>query len=196
MKSLTESTDVNFTELIHALSGQDPGLCYECWRCTTGCPLVEAMDLMPTQVVHAIRMGDRDAVLRSKTIWVCASCETCSSRCPQEIEVALLMDAARTHAVEQGIAPAVPEVHTLYRALVGSVRTFGRLYELGMMAGVKLRNRDLTRDDVGLATRMLARRKLSILPSLGGLGRVRRILGEGRPQPVEAGHVRRGVSSS
>lgn len=175
MTSSSSMVEESFRDKVRALSGQDAALCYLCWRCTTGCPLVEAMDLMPTQVVHCVRIGERETVLHSRTIWVCAACETCSTRCPQGIQVADLMDALRTLAIENGVAAAVPELAHLYRSIAGSVRGLGRLYELGMLARLKLSDRNISKNDIRLGLRMLAKRKLSLLPSPGGLKVAKRI---------------------
>lgn len=44
--------------------------CYQCNRCTAGCPMVFAMDLTPAQFVHALRLGEEEKVLHSDAIWV------------------------------------------------------------------------------------------------------------------------------
>jgi heterodisulfide reductase subunit C len=60
-------------------------LCYQCVKCTSGCPLSNHFDLTPNQVMRALQLGD-ESVLESKTIWLCASCQTCTTRCPQGLD--------------------------------------------------------------------------------------------------------------
>ncbi|MBU2572747.1 MAG: 4Fe-4S dicluster domain-containing protein, partial [Elusimicrobia bacterium] len=98
---MTESTVLDmagrtrFLDDIAKESGQNVNLCFQCKKCTAGCPVADEMDITPTQVIHAIRLGQNDLVLNSKTIWLCASCETCTTRCPQEVDIARVMDACR-----------------------------------------------------------------------------------------------------
>ncbi|MFY9726185.1 MAG: 4Fe-4S dicluster domain-containing protein, partial [Bryobacteraceae bacterium] len=53
-----------------------PNACFQCNRCTAGCPLAAAMDLTPAEVVHYLLLGDRETVLQSQSIWACVHCET------------------------------------------------------------------------------------------------------------------------
>jgi heterodisulfide reductase subunit B len=153
-------------------------LCYQCVKCTSGCPLVEHMDLNPNQVMRAIQLGD-ESVLESKTIWICASCQTCTTRCPQGIDIAAIMDELRIEAKRRGIAPALPEVDKFGRLFMTDIKLLGRLYEVGLMGGLNLVTGNLFKD-MDMAVEMLKRRKLSILPSLPT-----RPPKPGKVQPVE-----------
>jgi heterodisulfide reductase subunit B len=144
--------------------GENVYLCYQCVKCTSGCPLAEHMDLNPNQVLRAVQLGD-ESVLESKTIWVCASCQTCTTRCPQGIDIAAIMDELRIEAKRRGIKPAIPEVDRFSRVFLADVRLMGRSYEVGLMGTLNLVNRNLFKD-MDLAVEMLKRRKLPILPSL------------------------------
>ena len=95
---------------VHAQSGVRVQDCYQCGKCTAGCPVAAFMDLMPRQVMRAVQLGQTDLVLRSSTIWLCASCETCSARCPMELDVAAVMDTLRHIARERGIQPAQKDI--------------------------------------------------------------------------------------
>jgi heterodisulfide reductase subunit C len=112
--------------------------CYQCRKCTNGCPLTFAMDLLPHQVVRAVQLGLDEEVLGSKTIWVCAACQTCSTRCPNDIDIAHLMDLLRQESQGRAIPPGEPEVVLFHRAFLGSVRRHGRVFELGMLVRYKL----------------------------------------------------------
>ena len=63
--------------------GQNVNLCYQCVKCTSGCPLADYFDWQPNQVMRAVQLGDTDIALGSETTWLCASCQTCTTRCPQ-----------------------------------------------------------------------------------------------------------------
>lgn len=75
--------DWDFAEQVQKMTGDHVNLCYQCKKCTSGCPLVFQMDYSPSQIIYAARLGMKELVLNSNTIWLCASCETCTTRCPQ-----------------------------------------------------------------------------------------------------------------
>jgi heterodisulfide reductase subunit C len=84
-----------FIERIEALSGENVFACYQCGRCSAGCPMASEMDLLPNQVIRMVQMGLDQDVLHSKTLFLCASCFTCESRCPKGIDMARVMEAVR-----------------------------------------------------------------------------------------------------
>jgi heterodisulfide reductase subunit C len=95
----------------------------------------EMMDLKPAQVMHAIRLGLSELVLKSKAIWLCVGCETCSARCPQEAEPAAAMNAARLLALQEGIDPQVREVGIYYKGFVDNMRLNGKIHDASV-AGI------------------------------------------------------------
>jgi len=82
-KDKTIVAEPDFIEAISALSGEDVRKCYQCGKCTAGCPAMEEMDLTPSQVMRAAQSGLRDLVLDSRTIWCCAGCQTCARAAPR-----------------------------------------------------------------------------------------------------------------
>ena len=137
--------------------------CFQCRKCTNGCPLVPEMDFGPNQVIRMVQLGMKDQLLASRTIWVCASCETCTTRCPNDIDIAGVMDALRQVAQAEGAASAVPAVPTFHKAFLASIRRFGRVHELSMLGEYKLRAKDLW-SDMGLGMEMFKRGKIKLLP--------------------------------
>jgi heterodisulfide reductase subunit B len=148
---------------VQAETGQNVYLCYQCVKCTSGCPLAEYFDWQPNQVMRAVQLGDADIALGSSTTWLCASCQTCTTRCPQGIDVAKVMEFLTREALEQGVKPAVPEVDQFDKAFMREIRIWRRAYELGLMAELKLRTGRLTQD-IDLGLRMLRKRKMPMLP--------------------------------
>ena len=55
--------------------------------------MAEHMDRIPNEVMRAVQLDDK-SVLESEAIWLCASCHTCTTRCPMKIDVAGIMDQA------------------------------------------------------------------------------------------------------
>jgi heterodisulfide reductase subunit C len=165
---------LRISEIIEKESKQNVNLCYQCKKCTAGCPVVEEMDYTPTQIIHAVRLGMKDLVLNSKTIWLCASCETCSTRCPQEVDVSRVMDSLRILARREKIRPAVPEVSLFYNYVLICVRLFGCIYEVALGAMIKLKTKELLKE-LPLTLELFKRKKLRILPPFRDVFKVNRI---------------------
>lgn len=84
-----------FVLKVEELSGQSLLACYQCGKCSAGCPAVSQMDILPNQVIRYAQLGLKDELLDSKSIWVCASCISCNSRCPKGIKIVEVMEALR-----------------------------------------------------------------------------------------------------
>ncbi|UCC70978.1 MAG: 4Fe-4S dicluster domain-containing protein [Gemmatimonadota bacterium] len=172
--ALTIPVQSELAEAVFRESGENVNLCYQCSKCAAGCPVSYAMDYTPVQVIHAIRLGLEDLIFGSKTMWLCASCETCTTRCPQEIDIARVMDAVKIIALRRGVRPAVPRVASFYKAALANIRSFGRMFELGTIMYLKLRTLDLFKD-AGLGIKMFRKGKLKLFPSFTGARTTRRI---------------------
>jgi heterodisulfide reductase subunit C len=159
---------------IHREAGTNVNMCYQCGKCAAGCPVAYAMDYAPAQLIHAVRLGLDDIVLNSKTMWLCASCETCTTRCPQEVDIAKVMDAAKIIAVQRGIDPAIGSVRSFHKAALASIKRFGRMWEAGLIVSLKLRTGNYTKD-MDLGIRMFRKGKLKVLPSFTGSRRAGRL---------------------
>ncbi len=148
-------------------TGQNVFLCYQCVKCTSGCPVAEFFDWQPNQVMRALQLGQEDIALHSQTPWLCASCQTCTTRCPQGLDITAIMEFLTREALGRGLKPEVPEVHAFNRAFLREVQLWGRAYELGLIAEMKLRalgTHPLT-DDVDLGMKMLRKGKFKFLPT-------------------------------
>ncbi len=94
---------------IQEISGQNVFDCYQCGNCSSGCPVVDYMDINPNQVLRLAQLGAIDDILKSETIWVCSTCLQCSTRCPKGIDVAKLMEAFRTVNLREGLGVVDPK---------------------------------------------------------------------------------------
>jgi heterodisulfide reductase subunit C len=128
------------------------------------------MDYPPHQLVRGVQLGLEEVVLSSRAIWLCTACEACSTRCPQNVDPAGVIDVLRQIAYARGVHAPAGGVSALHRTFVDSVRRWGRVYEVGMMASYDLYSGHLIKD-AWLALRMLLRAKLRLLPSLTGKDR-------------------------
>jgi heterodisulfide reductase subunit B len=155
-------------------SGENVFLCYQCKKCTAGCPVAAYFDVTPHQVLRACQFGQADLVLHSRTISVCAACETCSTRCPQGIDIARIMDELEIMAAEQGIKAKAATVPMFYRSANRGIDWFGRMWELGLMVELYARElfagkfdfQQLFKYDIAMALKMLRSGKLKIPPSI------------------------------
>jgi heterodisulfide reductase subunit C len=85
----------DFVTKVEELSGQNLLACYQCGKCSAGCPAISQMDILPNQIIRLAQLGLKNELFKSKSIWVCASCMTCNTRCPKGINVAEVIEAVR-----------------------------------------------------------------------------------------------------
>jgi len=120
------------------------------------------MDLLPNQVMRAIQFND-DRVLEAKTPWICAACQTCTTHCPQGLDIAAVMDVLRIEARRRKIKPPVPEVELFTQVFLCDIGIFGRLYEAGLMAAMNMLTLQPLKD-MDLGVPMILKRKIRLLP--------------------------------
>ncbi len=99
-----------FKKRLLELTGEDVISCFQCGKCTSSCPMTHAMDLMPNQIIRFAQLGDEETVMRSQSIYVCASCLQCQARCPKEISIARVAEGIRILAIGKGIEPYHPNL--------------------------------------------------------------------------------------
>lgn len=163
MKVLSRQENIHeFKDEILALCGEDASNCVQCGKCTASCPIAPEMDLKPSQVLRNIQVNSRKPVLQSSTIWLCASCETCSSRCPEGIEIATVMDTLRKLAVEEGLATGKEQIVDFDEIFLDSIKRHGRVHELGLIIRYNMASRKPLKD-AHLGPLMLGKGKLSLL---------------------------------
>jgi heterodisulfide reductase subunit C len=160
---------------IEHLTGLHPARCYQCGKCSAGCPMAEEMDLRPHEVIRLLQLDRRERVLASEAIWLCLTCETCTTRCPNGFDPARIVDALREIALREEAAGVPRRIRAFHDAFLKQIRRNGRVFELGLVAGFKLRSGALF-DDVGSFPGMLARGKLALWPNrIEGIRDLRRI---------------------
>ena len=170
----TITSGSKLAEAVMTECGQNVNLCYQCGKCAAGCPISYEMDYKPTQLIHAIQLGMDDLVFNSKTMWLCASCETCTTRCPQDVDVAKVMDAVKITAMRRRIKPTIPQAAAFNKAVLSNIKVCGRMFEVGMIVAFKLRTLDFFKD-MGLGMKMFMKGKLKLIPSFTGARRTWKI---------------------
>lgn len=151
-------TDVNVRE------------CYQCGKCTAGCPMAEHMDLRPSVIMRMLQSGDAsdlEQILKSNSIWLCLSCETCYSRCPMELDIPKIIDFLRQKSLAEGkVHRDARNIVAFHKSFLNRVESNGRLHEMGLIVDYKMRSVRSGNlfQDVMLAPGMFSRGKLHILP--------------------------------
>jgi heterodisulfide reductase subunit C len=157
------------SEVVQA-SGETIQACYQCQKCSAGCPVAYAMDILPNQILRHIQYDHREKVLSSRTIWICASCYTCSVRCPNNIDIAKIMDTLRSIALHSGIKPGEKDIPVFHSVFLDTIKSKGRIHELSLILQFKIKTRDFLKD-AGLGWKMYRKGKIKLLPSKFGGGK-------------------------
>jgi heterodisulfide reductase subunit C len=122
-----------------------------------------------------VQMGLKERVLSSSTIWICAACETCATRCPNEVEIVKVMDVLREMARNEGVKAKEPEIQAAHRTFLSVVKYLGRQHEISLLALLKMRSGHLFKDMV-LGMKMFFRGKLKLTPyRIKGVKEIREI---------------------
>jgi heterodisulfide reductase subunit C len=148
---------------LQALTGENVMLCYQCKKCTLGCPSAYAMRMKPHELMRAIQLGLAEETYWSGTIWICLSCETCNTRCPQNINILRVIDGLREMSKEFEYYNPYPFIPSLHRIFMALVERFGKVYELGLALLINLRML-MPFKDIDMASPMLLKGKLKPLP--------------------------------
>ncbi|MGQ9497043.1 MAG: 4Fe-4S dicluster domain-containing protein [Desulfotomaculales bacterium] len=118
-------------------SGQAVQICYQCQKCAAGCLSLSYADYTPNQVLRMVALGLRDRVLKSKAIWLCSGCLSCTTRCPNGIDIARVMDTLRQMAAQNGASKGNP-VHRFHTMFVNNIRGRGRVNETFLLGRYEL----------------------------------------------------------
>ena len=168
-RALPQETTVSLR--VESLAHTHLADCYQCGKCTAGCPVSAHMDLVPNQVIRLLQLGQAEVALRSQAIWECVSCQTCSTRCPKEVDCAGIMDALREFSLSgRMVAPAQQPVVSFQEAFLANIRRNGRLAELELIARFKADvvfhtgRLGFIFKDAGLAPQLSKRKKLHLMP--------------------------------
>jgi len=104
----TKNADLTALEKIRSKVGdQEPGYCYQCIKCTSGCPISQELDgFNPHVFVAMAKMGFIDELINDKTIWACVWCMKCKERCPMDVSPMEVIRSLTQIAFEKGIEPA------------------------------------------------------------------------------------------
>jgi heterodisulfide reductase subunit C2 len=153
--------------------------CYQCGKCSAGCPVSNEMDLSPNYIMRMLQTenpGNDEKILKAHSIWLCVSCEMCLSRCPYEIDIPSIMDYLRQKSIKEKLVnPKAKNIINFHKSFLNSIKHTGRLFELGLILDYKRRSFRLMQDLL-LAPKMIIRGKLHFIPEMiKGTGSIRKI---------------------
>jgi heterodisulfide reductase subunit C2 len=169
---------------LRSKTGLNPADCYQCGKCSAGCPMAIETRLRPHDVMRLIGLDRRDSLLEGESIWLCLTCETCTARCPNGCDPARMIDGLR----EMAVARAPRAIGAFHRSFLDQIKANGRMFEFGLVIQYKLRSGKLLNDALSTPG-LMQRGKLKFIPSpIKGVDDVRRIFaacekesGGGRP---------------
>jgi heterodisulfide reductase subunit C len=145
--------------------GQKIKNCLQCGTCTGTCPVSYTMDITPRETVALFRAGLLEEILHSRTIWICASCYSCTVRCPMGIRVTDTLYALKRLAMDKKIYPDKFPVYALSKAFVANLYRYGRNFELGLGATYLLKTHPLKAlSQAGFGLMMMLHGRLSLRP--------------------------------
>ncbi len=175
--------EVSFIDEVCSIPGGEAlRSCIQCGMCTGSCPTAMRWDYPPRQAIAMVRAGLREELLSSNSMWFCASCYTCTVRCPRDIKPTDIMHALEVLAIRGGLSTKRSRTPIMYKCFVDSAKGNGRVYELGMMLKLFLKTNPfaaLKLAPVGLG--LLLHRRLPLKPSrIKAVGELKAILDKAR----------------
>ena len=158
--------------------GAEVALCYQCKRCTSGCPAVDFMEFRPHQLVRLVRLGAADRSISTEAIWNCVGCYACTARCPQDVPITELIYSLKGLAMKEGKVPKGVRVPAFLKAFAGTVERHGRNQETQMLVQYYLTTDPKTAvKETPTAIKLFRQGRLPLLPHrVRGWKAVKRVL--------------------
>ena len=123
-------TIVPSTELaayVREACGENPSLCYQCQRCSSGCPTAGAMTIPPAQMMRMAQFGMEDRLVSDASIWRCLGCDSCTEHCPYGVSVRRLVELLRQRTMQDHYLAGTKETFSQDERLAVGVRALNML---------------------------------------------------------------------
>ncbi len=159
-----ETMNIGFVKKVEELSGSSVRRCFQCGKCSAGCPMAGFMEHPPNRVVRLLQLGQWERVLAGRSIWYCVSCETCTTRCPNKVALASIMDALRKLSWDADGPSKESYVQLANRLFIENIRTYGRQYELRLGAVFNMKSGQFLKD-LMLGPKLISKGKLKMFHS-------------------------------
>ena len=141
--------------------GENAYKCYQCKRCTSGCPVAQYAEMHPAMIMRAVQLGQLDMVFDDKFIWLCTGCETCTTRCPQGIDIAAIMDELKIIARRDGRIPAGTPSAAMMKLNYDSFVRWGRMWEVELITLDVLKRPMSAKSWLSLGPKMMLKGKIN-----------------------------------
>jgi len=125
--------------IAHMAHGEKFYTCIQCGTCSATCPVSHFMDITPRKIIAMVRAGFKEEVLRCFTIWLCASCHSCTADCPREIKITDVMYALKQLAIKEGIYPKRFPIPVMAQEFYKIVEKQGRNSEGRLMINIAMK---------------------------------------------------------
>ena len=156
-----ETMNLDFVRKVEKLSGSSVRRCFQCGKCSAGCPMRSYMEHPPNRIVRLLQLGQFERVLAGRSIWYCASCETCTARCPNKVDLAAIMDALRKCSWDAKGTSKESLVQLANKIFLDNILAYGRQYEMRLAAVFNLQSGKLLKDFM-LGPKLMSKGKLKI----------------------------------
>lgn len=160
--AIQDTYDAQFIREVEEASGQKVSRCYQCGNCSASCVYTHIYDYPVNQIMRLVQLGQKEVVLRSRAIWLCAACQACTTRCPNNLDVARIMESLRVLSRREGRV-SERDIQTFYDEFLRSVKIFGRVFESSLLPIYNLKS-NKPFNDMDLAPRVLKKGKLALIP--------------------------------
>jgi heterodisulfide reductase subunit C2 len=160
--SIQKTCDVDFIRQVEEASEQQINRCYQCGNCSASCVYSYVYDYPVNQIMRLIQLGQKDVILNSRSIWLCATCQACTTRCPNNLDVARIMESLRVMSRREGTV-SQQDIQLFYDEFLKSIKRFGRVFETALLPIYSFKARKPF-TDLDLAPRVLKKGKLSFMP--------------------------------
>ncbi len=165
----------DFRQAVEKMSGQNLSDCYQCGKCSAGCPVLPDVEVSSSRLLRMVQLGLAEEVLTSDSLWTCTACGTCNGRCPMGVDIVRVMDTLRGMAENKHHPKGALEVWTFYQSFLDCVREFGRLSEIGLMGGYNINSGRLWTNMIK-APWFIMKSKLTVSPhTVKRIDRLRRV---------------------
>ena len=163
------ASELTFSEeisnMLHSAHGNPIQTCIQCGSCSGSCPVAKFMDHTPRRLIEMIRANLKDEVLASNTYWFCASCYSCTARCPRDIDITKLMYALKRYSMwkhryqEDLVGPVFSE--TFVKMILRTGRSFEPVIAPSYMLNMNLRE---LLQEAQTATGLMLKGRMPVLP--------------------------------
>jgi heterodisulfide reductase subunit C2 len=182
-----------FLRRMQGETGVDISACYQCERCTNVCPVSHFMDVKPHQTIRYVQLGWREDLLKSSTIWICLSCEMCSTYCPNKVDVAEIINHLRNMAAYSSITPKEKSLAVFHQTFLEVLRNSGRVNEFRLMNAYYLKpgilheriKNKILKQDFLLGMTLLRKRRLKLFtPKSRAIKEIKKVYSQTRGEIV------------